>query len=305
VVINHSNQAGQVRIRPRSIGGTLQADLPPITLKSNGYFSRDDFYQWAGLQNVFGPIEIEAEGGIQVTATARIYTRQGTSGYFQGVDANLAAQEVILPYTVESLDFRTNLGITNPGEETATGTVSLIGKKGTLLGSLPYSVPAHGMTQINSINQTLAGQGAEGYLRLNFDKPVIGWTSQIDNLSQDLSMMVGKTTTGGHSRLLIPSTVSTGKFTSTLAVVNLGTTATTVELTARGLGGDVNGSALQLTIPAQGMIASSDILAPLALPGTFGPLEIQSLDGKPLLAVSRVYSPNRTAGYFEGIPIEP
>jgi len=279
--------------------------LPPVALKANGFFSRDDFYRWAGLQDVYGPIEIEAEGGIQVTATARIYTQQGTSGYFQGVDAQQAAGEVILPYTVENLEFRTNLGITNPGEETATGTVSLINKKGVTLGRLTYTVPAHGMTQVNSINHVLSSQGEEGYLRLSFDRGVIGWTSQIDNLSQDLSMMVGKRPTEGHSQLLIPSTACTMKFTSTLAVVNLGTTATTVELTARALCGDLNGSTVPLPIPAQGMITSRDILAALGLQGKYGPLEMRSLEGQPLLAVSRVYSLNRTAGYFEGVPMEP
>jgi hypothetical protein len=33
--------------------------------------------------------------------------------------------------------------------------------------------------------------------------------------------------------------------------------------------------------------------------GNYGPLEIVSVGGKPILAVSRVYSLQRTAGYFE------
>jgi hypothetical protein len=69
--------------------------------------------------------------------------------------------------------------------------------------------------------------------------------------------------------------------------------------------GGVNSQPTRLTIPAQGMIASSDLLTALGLGGTYGPMEIRSLENQPLLAVSRVYSPNSTACYFEGVPLEP
>ena len=42
--------------------------------------------------------------------------------------------------------------------------------------------------------------------------------------------------------------------------------------------------------------------ARLGMTGEYGPLEIVSLSGKPILAVSRVYSLQRTGGYFEGVP---
>ena len=72
----------------------------------------DDFYAHpqVGLSNDPGPIEIEASGGIKTSATARIYTLQKTSGYFQGV-APEGSQTVVLPYSVDDLEFHTNLGI--------------------------------------------------------------------------------------------------------------------------------------------------------------------------------------------------
>jgi hypothetical protein len=42
----------------------------------------------------------------------------------------------------------------------------------------------------------------------------------------------------------------------------------------------------------------------VGLQDNYGPLEITSLDRHPLLAVSRVYTNQRTAGYFEGLPAE-
>jgi hypothetical protein len=57
-------------------------------------------------------------------------------------------------------------------------------------------LPAGGLTQLNSINATLAGGASsanrEGYLRLEGDQNIVGWTSQIDNLTQDPSLVVGK-----------------------------------------------------------------------------------------------------------------
>jgi hypothetical protein len=36
--------------------------------------------------------------------------------------------------------------------------------------------------------------------------------------------------------------------------------------------------------------------------GNYGPLEIVSVNGKPILVLSGVYSLQRTAGTFEGVP---
>ncbi|HVN80130.1 MAG TPA: hypothetical protein VMW38_14125, partial [Terriglobia bacterium] len=90
---------------------------------------------------------------------------------------------------------------------------------------------------------------------------------------------------------------------SMLTVVNQDSTENTVQVTAWDSTGNATGST-RLTIPGYGMISDNDILGRLGLDGSYGPLEIESLDGKPILAVSRVYSSLRTGGYFEGVPIE-
>jgi imidazoleglycerol phosphate synthase glutamine amidotransferase subunit HisH len=112
--------------------------------------------------------------------------------------------------------------------------------------------------------------------------------------------VVGKPSTA--TRLLIPSTTSLGNFKSTLAVVNLAGTPASVQITARDNDGNVQ-TAHSVTIPGQGLLSEADIRASLNLAGTFGPLEIVSQDNKPLLAVSRVYSTQRTGGYFEGVAV--
>lgn len=309
VVINNSPAAGQVTIRSRRTDGTVQAQLNNLAIQGNGYLYFEDLYRQVGLTGVFGPIEVEASGSIKITATARIYTREGTSGYFEGVDAALASQIVVLPYALDTRDFRTNLGITNPSGTEVSFTVSLIDKNGLSVGAPQNGqVPANGMVQINNINRALLGAGditnREGYLKLSSTGPLFfGWTSQIDNLTQDLSLFAGKAASLA-TRLLIPSTTSLGSFRSTLVVVNLSPTPTSVKITARTNEGGERGF-VTLAIPGGGFVSYNDILGSLGLSGTFGPLEITSTDNKPILAVSRVYSTQRTGGYFEGVPVGP
>ena len=107
LVLNHSPIAGQVTIRSWSSGGLVQA-TEDRSIPAYGLLQYDDFYGAVGLSDVFGPIEVLASGGIQITATTRIYTQQGTSGYFQGIASQGASKRVVLPFTVENADFRTN-----------------------------------------------------------------------------------------------------------------------------------------------------------------------------------------------------
>jgi len=44
------------------------------------------------------------------------------------------------------------------------------------------------------------------------------------------------------------------------------------------------------------------VLASFGQSGAYGPLEIKSIDGLPILAVSRVSTLQRTGGYFVGVP---
>jgi sugar lactone lactonase YvrE len=304
LITNATDTSGSVTIRSRNGKGEVQGSLTNKPIAARGYLFFEDLYRILGLSNVSGPVEVEATGGIKIRATERIYTSEYTSAYFEGVDPSTASQVVVLPFSVDTADFRTNLGINNPGVTQANVTVSLINKEGISVGSLTTSVPPKGLTQLNDINRQLLGSttvtNREGMLRLESDQRIVAWTSQIDNVTQDPSLVVGKSSS--TSKLLIPSTTSAGNFKSTLAVVNLAATPTTVQITARDNDGNIRGTST-LTIAGQGLVTFTDVLQALGLVGTFGPLEIASTNGSPLLAVSRVYSTQRTGGYFEGLPV--
>jgi hypothetical protein len=301
-VINTSAADGHVSLRFRDNAGALQASLLNQPIAGYGYLSFDDVHRAAGLTKTSGPIEIEAHDSIRIMATAQIVSSQHTGGYFEAVDASSGKRSVVL-YSVENADFRTNLGINNPGTTTAHVTVRLMDKSGAPLGSLTTTVPPGGMTQVNRINLTLGsalpGAGIEGTLRLESDHDLIAWTSQIDNLNEDFSF--GANENVHSTKLLIPSTTSTGGFRSSLVVANLDTSAVTVELSFRDGDGNLQGSVVE-TISGNGFLSTVDILGRLGISERYGPMEIISVTGKPILALSRVYSPLRTSGTFEGVP---
>src|SRR5262249_31193962 len=155
-----------------------------------------------------------------------------------------------------------NLGLNNPGNQTGNVTVNLIDKDGQALGSLITTTPSQGVTQLNDIVRSLLGGSVvanrEGWLKVESDQPVIAWTSQIDNATQDPSLLVGQGS--GSGRLLIPSAVSSGSYTSTLVVVNLDAQPIDVQLIARDSDGNLRGSQ-SVTIAGLGQLSVADILA--------------------------------------------
>src|SRR5262249_23564993 len=143
----------------------------------------------------------------------------------------------------------------------------------------------------------------EGYLLLSADKPIVGWTSQIDNRTDDPSIVVAKLGNTA-TNLLIQSTASTS-FVSTLVVVNPAPVDAKVQMTALNNAG-VALKTGEVQIPSDGFSSYSDIRMNLdhSLSNTFGPLEIES--NVPVLVVSRVSSPqDHTGGFFQGVPVTP
>jgi hypothetical protein len=142
-VINTSATDGQVSLRLRDTAGTLQASLLNQPIAGYGYLFLEDIHKAVGLANTSGPVEIEGLNGIRVLATEQIVSNQHTGAYLEGVDTAIAGRSLVL-YSVENGNYRTNLGINNPGTTTADVTVALVDKNGVQLGSLTTTVPAGG-----------------------------------------------------------------------------------------------------------------------------------------------------------------
>jgi hypothetical protein len=310
MLLNTVGKAGRVNVRVRSSSGEEMFRLSDLMVPGNGFFIVDDLYKGAGIPIGYGPVEIEALDGITLIGVARVFSREHTGAYFQGVEPLVSDTggkwRINLPYVVDSIEVRSNLGLTNPGSSPTTVSVSLIRPEGVPGGTVNMEVPPFGLVQINNIVRVLTGSsgvtGQEGWLRVESDQPVVAWTAQIDNLSQDGDFAIGQTL--GATSWLIPSSVSTVDFKSSLVIVNLDPTAASVEVRAKDVDGLVVGSST-FTLPGNGLLKFSSIRDALGLPGSFGPLEVFSADQRPLLVSSRAYTQQRTGGAFAGLPLRP
>ena len=210
-----------------------------------------------------------------------------------------------IAHVVDNSEIRTNLGINNPTEFPATVAIRLFDRNGRELASTSTSVAPRGLTQINNVVRSLLNltdvSNVDGYIQLQSDQPIFGWASQIDNLTNDPGFAVSKGY--GATRLIVQSTSNVGSFKSSLVVVNLGSAPAVVDLVSRDSEGVVKGESRGVVIPASGFFGTANILESLGV-SSYGPIEIISTNGQPIIATSRVYSTSGTSGFFEGQPVE-
>jgi hypothetical protein len=209
-------------------------------------------------------------------------------------------------HVVDNSEIRTNLGINNVTDFAASVLIRLFDKNGLQVASTSVPVPAKGLTQINNVVRQLLNQSAvtniEGYIRLESTQPIFGWASQINNATNDPGFAVSKGL--GSAHLLVQSTANVGSFKSSLVVVNTGMAPAVVDIISRDAAGAVHGESRGITIPGGGFFSTQNILELLGVSSSYGPVEIISTNGQPIMATSRVYSSSGTSGFFEGQPVD-
>jgi len=220
---------------------------------------------------------------------------------------SLSVNEItqFIPFVTDTTQFRTNLGLTNVSTQSAFAALTLFDGAGASLGTSTTSVPAGGLMQLNNVIRLIRGASqvtnSSGSVVISSDQALVPYATQIDNVSNDPSLEVGKA--AGKIQLLIPSTTSVNPFRSSLILQNVGNAAATVNLRQRDITGAVR-KELNINIPQGGFFQTDDLHATLGLSGVYGALEITSTNSVPLVATSRVFSPNSGAsGFFEGIDL--
>ena len=306
VVLNVGDVAADVTLLQRDSSGSL-LHRQEVAIPSRGLFQSRDLHADFGIGKVSGPLEILSTNGVPLIATSRVYALDsGTSGFFRGLDLDGASSQAVIPISRESGEFRSNLGITNLSEEPAKVEVHLFDSEGTRLGMTSEQVPPFGLVQLNRVNRRLSGsgEGADtlGWIQLSADRPVAGFVSQINNQSSDPGF--ARSDVLSSSKLLIPSATNVNQFRSTITIVNAGNgEEARVRVRVRNRQGQTIGESQSLTLPSNGIFHLDDLLGSLEVPSNFGPVEIESLNGVPLLAVSRVYSiHDDTGGFFLAQP---
>ena len=106
------------------------------------------------------------------------------------------------------------------------------------------------------------------------------------------------------TKVLIPSSARTDTFNSFLAVINLDSQDNAITITARRANGTVLGNPITTVLSAGGRFRSTDILGDMGVPrdgSSFGPITVESTNGKVLSAVSEVASVQGPGGFFPGV----
>ncbi|MCI0423750.1 MAG: IPT/TIG domain-containing protein [Acidobacteria bacterium] len=316
IVVNLAPSEARVNIRPldRDSGQPVGAPVQNLTLPANGFVSHDNILASLNVNDYFGPVEIRSTNGTELAAVSRVSgLNAGTSGFFPALPADSGQLAEIIPFAIDTNEFRTNLGINNLGTTNASVNVTFFEADGALLASTasPVSVVPQGLVQINNVLRfLLAGSSnasvtnRQGYLKLTSNSPIKAFATQIDNLTNDPS--IENSVSSGSANLLLKSTANTS-FRSTLAIVNPNASPVSVQITAREGSSTNNGAATGtriITIPPNGQFVSQDILSEIGASSTFGPVEMRSLTGSPIIAVSRVYNiTGNTSGFFNAQPL--
>ncbi|HEX2520816.1 MAG TPA: fibronectin type III domain-containing protein [Terriglobia bacterium] len=306
VVMNLGYSTAEVALKAYGTSGELLGQTgTPMNIAPNGVLFLENALQDLGVVNNYGPIEITSLNNVPLIATSRVSSSGGGGGFFEGLSYSEASVVQTVPHVVDNSEIRSNLGINNITDSPAMVVIRLFDKNGAQIGSGSVSVAPKGLTQINSVVRYILGKNEvanmDGYLRLESSQPIFGWASQIDNSTNDPGFAVSRGQ--GAVRLLIQSTANVGSFKSSLVVVNTGDMAAVVDIVSRDLGGMVTGESRGILIPAGGFFSASNILETLGVSSGFGPVEIISTNGQPVMATSRVYSSSGTSGFFEGEPI--
>jgi len=307
VVMNVGVTTAQVRLNAYSTSGALLGQSStPIDIAPNGVMSFENVLQSLGVTDNYGPIEILSLNNVPIIASSRVSSATRSGGFFEGLRYSEASVSQIIPHVVDNSEIRTNLGINNTTQFPATVSIRLFDRNGTERASSTLSVAPRGLTQVNNVVRQLLNlqdvANLDGYIRLQSDQPIFGWVSQIDNLTNDPGFAVSKGQGAPH--LLVQSTANVGSFRSSLVVVNTGSTEAMVDLISRDATGNVSGQSRGLVIPAGGFFSTANVLEMLGVTSGYGPIEIISTNGQPVMATSRVYSTSGTSGFFEGQTIQ-
>jgi hypothetical protein len=305
--MNVGSKPAQVALKAYSVNGAvLGQTATALSVAPTAVLAFDNVLQALGVTNNYGPIEITSLNNVPLIASSRVSSSSNTGGFFEGLKYSEASMTQIVPNVVDNSQLRTNLGINNVSDQTATVMVRLINQDGVELGATPVTVAPSGLTQMNNVARQLLNQldnsNFEGYIRLESNQPIFGWASIIDNLTNDPGFAVSRGE--GATRLLIGSTANLGSFKSSLVVINTDDTGAAVDIVSRDVTGQIVGELRGQVIPARGCFSSENILQRLGVSNSFGPIEIISTNGQPILATSQVYSASGTSGFFAAVEVE-
>jgi hypothetical protein len=147
-----------------------------------------------GVTDTYGALEVESDVSPGVTVFERILTDATTTSGTVGQQTDSVSSESLTSRgsvlgVRQDADFRTNIGLLNPGSSNATVTLKLVRSPAAEIGTAEVVVPPRGYVQRNLRALFPAAELPPGeVLSIGYDaggQPVFAFASVIDNVSQD------------------------------------------------------------------------------------------------------------------------
>ena len=205
-------------------------------------------------------------GWVQATSASG-----GLTGFFlnanpavtdlDGAVALAAGVEFVLPFAAEDATAKTELTVVNPGDETATATLTLYGSDGSVLETVTVTLPAKTLTR-QTLGVVFPGAELEtaSHVVVQGDRALVAHEIVVDfqvagtTFRRETIALGGRTPTGS-TRQILPQFVTGAGWLSFLGLVNTAGTAQDVVLTARmddGTEWDLPKNPVTVTLGAKG-----------------------------------------------------
>ncbi len=223
--------------------------------------------------------------------------------------AQMMHPAVYVPMARDDAQYRTDLGVINLSGAGVTVTIASVDTAGVQQGSrvLTAQVPAFGRTLVSDVLRFIEGATAQlnktGSVVVTADGPVMAFSVVTDRATGDSSVVQGTTTARGGNRLLVPFVSSVGVFRTWLTVRNVGGTAVALDITARDAAGMQLGRLTAVSVPANGLYSTDDILGAMSVTGAVASLDVQGPMTATLVGAVRVYSTGRFGGVLAARPV--
>ncbi len=257
------------------------------------------------------PVGVAGAADVQVTNADTQVASLARAFRYDAVDtlARRATSypDVVVPMARDDAAFKSDLGIANLAGRPVTVTVTAYDNAGGTIGSraLTAAIPSFGRTIVTDVFRFVAADPAQpdktGSVVVTADGPVSAYVQLTDRASGDGFVVPGATLARAAARLHVPYTSNVGAFRTWLTVRNLGTTAATVDITARGADGAQLGRIAALAIAPNATYTNDDVLGTMSVTNANVTLEINGA-GAQLLGAARVYSNGRLGGAIEARP---
>lgn len=257
------------------------------------------------------PVGTAGATSIQITNPDTQVAQLAGSFRYDAIESSarraMSYPDIVVPMARDDIAYRSDLSIANVSGRPLTVTVTAYDNAGVSLGAraLAAAIPPFGRTLVTDVIRFAAAattqQDKTGSIVVTADGPVTANVLLTDRASGDAFLVPGSTQARSAARLLIPYASNVGAFRTWVTVRNLGTTAATVDITARAADGSQAGRITGLNIAPNAMYSNDDVLQTMSVNNSNVTLEVSSTGGQ-LLSSARIYSNGRLGGVIQGRP---